>query len=232
MWPTTGCLYGGSQYGSCPLCGLGEFGAEHLIVWRPVVAAAWRQLGDGNGCLITHMRTPRHDDSMVGRLVHQASFLACSLRGPVAGTWQQRTNWLVRACRASPVAPGNEGVDDEDEELDCAEARKNDEGLSTDRWELTNGGCAACSVNHRVRVQRSVRASLQRRASRPGLHDVVRLATIVWLRCMVLSRLVPGRWAAEAGVPGPAWVRGRTAMQNGMWSDVRLVGPRVLACVP
>ena len=34
-----------SGWGSCPLCGRGEKEAEHLVVWCPAVAEAWKTWG-------------------------------------------------------------------------------------------------------------------------------------------------------------------------------------------
>ncbi len=39
-----------SSFGACPLCGLGEFGSENLLVWCPAIALAWWQLSRGQ-CL-------------------------------------------------------------------------------------------------------------------------------------------------------------------------------------
>ena len=36
-----------SEYGACPLCGLGEGGVEHLLLWCLAIAFAWRLLAAG-----------------------------------------------------------------------------------------------------------------------------------------------------------------------------------------
>ena len=36
-----------SHYGACPLCGLGEAGAEHIWQWCTAAAMAWSKCGDG-----------------------------------------------------------------------------------------------------------------------------------------------------------------------------------------
>ena len=42
------CMCERSSYGACPLCAIWQYGVEHIVLWCPAVAYAWRQLvGDG-----------------------------------------------------------------------------------------------------------------------------------------------------------------------------------------
>ena len=50
--------WGPSLYGACPLCGRGEAGAEHLLLWCPAVALAWAVLSGGDGTLASAVATP------------------------------------------------------------------------------------------------------------------------------------------------------------------------------
>ena len=70
------------MWGTCPLCGRGEAGAEHLIIWCPAVVMAWHRMGEGRLSLVQTIRSegaPMHRQA--AELVHQASFLTGSLMG-------------------------------------------------------------------------------------------------------------------------------------------------------
>jgi hypothetical protein len=75
------CHWQASSHGSCPLCGLGEGGAEHLWMWCPAVALAWRRLHPAGRPLIPTLRAPLTDAGRLASFLHQASFLHASLWG-------------------------------------------------------------------------------------------------------------------------------------------------------
>ena len=64
-----------SEYGSCPLCGLGEGGAEHLMLWCPAVALAWCALAPGCGRLLGKVVVGAEGPvDAAAMLIHQARF--------------------------------------------------------------------------------------------------------------------------------------------------------------
>jgi len=104
--PTLG-MYGdlpGSCLRACPLCGTGEMGAEHLVIWCPAVFHAWHLLFPGEAPLMAVLtQAPQAQSTLVqtARFLHQVSYLHSSLaRSPGAmleGT--QASRWIVRAVR-------------------------------------------------------------------------------------------------------------------------------------
>ena len=46
-----------SMWGTCPLCGHGEAGAEHLIIWCPGVAMARHRISGGQMSLVQTVRS-------------------------------------------------------------------------------------------------------------------------------------------------------------------------------
>ena len=63
--------WGLSSFGACALCGCGEAGAEHLLIWCPAVALAWRTLGGRQGRpLASAIAVPGDDDALIARLPH------------------------------------------------------------------------------------------------------------------------------------------------------------------
>ena len=70
-----------NEYGACPLCGLGEGGAEHLLLWCPAIALAWRLLAADCGNLLAEAVSGAAGPADVAALLlHQASFLRLSLQ--------------------------------------------------------------------------------------------------------------------------------------------------------
>ena len=89
-----------SEWGACPLCGLGEGGGEHLVIWCPAVAAAWLELSNSPVALsATLCSREAAQRGCAADLVHQASFLHGSLYGRAAMTWEAASGWLVQAVR-------------------------------------------------------------------------------------------------------------------------------------
>ena len=65
-----------SSWGACPLCGTGEGGGEHLVVWCPAVAAARYELSGADACLgATVASREARGRKEAAELLHQASFL-------------------------------------------------------------------------------------------------------------------------------------------------------------
>jgi len=122
-----------SLYGSCPLCGCGEAGAEHLVLWCPAVARAWQLLGVARGrALAQAICEPDGDDHRAASFIHQASFLHSSLTHRAAMDWRTAAGWLTRACSARRERRWGH-IDDDPEEDD-------DEGNEDWRWTGHDGG--------------------------------------------------------------------------------------------
>ena len=70
---------GGSA--ACPLCGLGEAGAEHLTVFCPAVANAWHNLRQpiGKWHIANLIGRERDDPALALRFMRGVAFLACAL---------------------------------------------------------------------------------------------------------------------------------------------------------
>lgn len=116
-----------SAWAACPLRGRGEARAEHLVVWCPAVSLAAREwMGEGR-TLLSWLRQPPADPEMVTRLIHQASFLNCSLRGQSAMQWPQSARWIMRAC----VAYRPEVCNAEDDERSAGEEDAGDVEMQT-----------------------------------------------------------------------------------------------------
>ena len=64
--------------------------------------------------MVSWLREPSETPERISRVLHQASFLQCSLRGRAHMRWQQAAGWLVRACRA--LRPETQPEEDEMEE--------------------------------------------------------------------------------------------------------------------
>ena len=111
-WPAALGVEVHDGWAPCPLCGRGEAGGDHLVVWCPAVAAAVRGWTAERRTLISLLREPPAQLEAVRRVLHQASLLNCSLRGRAAMRWRQAAGWLVRACRA--YRPATHAEDEED----------------------------------------------------------------------------------------------------------------------
>ena len=96
-----------SAYGCCPLCGLGEASSEHLMIFCPVVEAAWRavrtrQEGPAPPFLAA-CRVGDHDsvDRAACRVVlHQTSYWYASLSiDGAAALWAVNARLLIQSCK-------------------------------------------------------------------------------------------------------------------------------------
>ena len=137
-----------SEYGACPLCGLGEGGAEHLLLWCPAVALAWRFLAAGCESLLAEVVSGADGPvDIAALLLHQASFLQLSLLRRATMQWEAAGRWLVRACgprgyRTWTALDGDDGAgDDDDLDVQGLEAP----GPDFPSWEHSaDQECASC----------------------------------------------------------------------------------------
>ena len=105
-WPGTQAACGSlalpagpGAFPACPLCGLGEAGGEHLLIWCPAVAAAWAAIRPVPLTLLRALTTRGDHASVLGTLLHQTSFLHASLLHRVILQAPQAGARLVRAIR-------------------------------------------------------------------------------------------------------------------------------------
>ena len=105
-----------SRYGQCPLCSLGEAGAEHLLLWCPAVALAWNAWGRlaavapcgpasgasataGQGpSVLEAVRQAHGDVAYLATFLHQVAFLYSTLLGRACLEPERAAAWLIRAC--------------------------------------------------------------------------------------------------------------------------------------
>ena len=103
-----------SGRGSCPLSGRGEKGAEHLVIWCPAAAEAWTRWGGTERKVWQTIRDGGELLAHLAKLLHQASFLNCTMRGATALEWRTAAGWLVRACARYETGRTGEEEDDMD----------------------------------------------------------------------------------------------------------------------
>ena len=88
-------------WGSCPLCGLGEAGAEHLLGWCPAVAAAWHQLHPGARSFTDAVLRPGAEAQTTAHFLHQVCFLYSATMGRAVLSATDAARRLARATAAS-----------------------------------------------------------------------------------------------------------------------------------
>ena len=89
-----------SDYGACPLCGLGEHGSEHLLSWCPAVAVAWETLGGPAHVSLREACAVRDLADKAAPLLHQVAYLATILHGACCMDWREGARRLVRTVQA------------------------------------------------------------------------------------------------------------------------------------
>ncbi len=67
-------------YPTCPLCGNGEAGGEHLALHCTSVQQAWYDLTARSDTLVLALLQPVAPHLIAIKLLHQVSYLHCSLR--------------------------------------------------------------------------------------------------------------------------------------------------------
>jgi len=134
-----------STWGCCPLCGLGEGGGQHLVIWCPAVAAAWAALAPGCGSVAAPLeRAEAPGRGAVGDLLQQASFLHTSLMGKATMTWPAARDWLLRAVRCMGEANRRAGPEEAASQMSDQEAAEEGEELGeAGTWSRLTGSCAS-----------------------------------------------------------------------------------------
>ena len=140
------------------------------------MADAWAKW---SGSDHTVLRTIRGGGDLTGRLarlLHQASFLTCTVRNRTALGWRAAAGWLVRACSTYETGR-NRSVDDADMGIpdwdsggleNCVEIGASECMVPT--WTTKcNGECERCAA---ARIPRRLRGSAlpnhKRHVARPG----------------------------------------------------------------
>ena len=100
-WQSLSWLHETSVFGACPLCGYGEFGNEHLLLWCPAVRGAWSRLDHpaGLGLIAALSSVAAAPPAHTGTFLHQVGFLAATLAGSATLEWPRAAALLVRATR-------------------------------------------------------------------------------------------------------------------------------------
>ena len=84
----------------CPLCGFGELGSEHLLLWCPAVSLACQELGriHGAASAISLLGIEGAEvKRKVAALFHQVTFLALAAQTRVTFHYRAAANWINRA---------------------------------------------------------------------------------------------------------------------------------------
>ena len=101
-----------SPYSACPLCGLGEAGAEHLTSWCPVAAEAWSiWAGPSAPPLLQALLKPEGLEDRLAPMLHQLAYHHSSLLGRAEWPPSRAAARIVQACACSAVS-----VPEEEEE--------------------------------------------------------------------------------------------------------------------
>ena len=125
-----------SHFGPCPLCGLGEAGAEHIWQWCSAAHVAWASCGDGSSWR----------DALAGRcndrlrltiVASQVIFLYTSLVGRACMNPDDSTRRIVAAIRAIVAT---EDIPIGDDENDVGEHLQ----VDADTWALSSE-CMRCN---------------------------------------------------------------------------------------
>ena len=227
VWPD-------SMWGTCPLCGRGEAGAEHLIIWCPGVGMAWHRMSGGRLSLVQTIRSEGAPmRRQAAELVHQASFLHGSLLGRTGLEWKQSGHWLLRATQAMlrrrPLAfdPAADQVEEEENPDACIP------GIAAGGVAVWRSGpvddCAGCTLAARpagVRGDNRHRAAGNPRRDPPSVAARTRAVatrttdTGALLACLH-GREARGLWPLGGGIRWPAPRTVAAAGANAVWRTER-----------
>ena len=168
-----------SPYCSCPLCGAGELGGEHLLMWCPSVAGAWRillarSLASMESSHGWHLLPVFLSDSAArtcpsalraaAGLIHQAAYLAGCTGDATPLSVTTASLRLVRmTCSLTRMHPDLGHATD----APPVDQRPSVEE-SIDPWDVETS-CAACPCTPSVRLSASVASLAGRRLHRPPL---------------------------------------------------------------
>ena len=201
------------RWGCCPLCGLGEAGAEHLLGWCPAVAAAWYQLYPSGRSLTDTVLQPRADARLVAHFLHQVCFLHSATMGRAVLSAPDAALRIARATAASTTD------DPDDSALDSSltpgrpapttaaweEVRRR---TTYAAWTTRPPQCPSCTLSPPPRrtvlaTAADVRRSAQLGAHHPELRAAAAASCPPGTRLAVLwADTQPAAWC----VPGEGWM--------------------------
>ena len=202
----------GSAYGTCPLCGAGEAGAEHLQTWCPAAALAWRRWAPDERTL---------EEAIVGAgpgrrlavFVHQLAYLHSALLGRAALAAEAAAGRLLRACAMTSAAGlaadgGDEGGVEGGGDEDWAWEGGLDPTLRLAAWGQDGPLCACCGAGGGRAA--ALAASAQPAATMRGLHGGGAMARWPVATNGARAGDVLARLRAEASIagwllPGAGW---------------------------
>ena len=126
-----------SHFGSCPLCGLGEAGAEHVWQWCCAAHLAWHRCGDGSSWR-NALAGRCNDRARLTLVASQVVFLYTSLLDRTALPPEESARRIVAATLA---------VDGNHEEQPYGGGHRDENGsppIDTDTWAIASG-CGRCN---------------------------------------------------------------------------------------
>ncbi len=200
-------------WGPCPLCGLGEAGAEHLMGWCPAVAAAWYQLRPHARSYTDTLLLPGPDATFTAQFTHQVVFLYSSTMGRAILSPTDAARRLARAA----TSPMSDDLPYEDVE-DCpwaaralpssAEWEEIRRRTPYAAWTTRPPSCPQCDIS--VPAATTLRASCidARRSAQMGLTGPERRVVLA-VPCSpdtCLAALWADAQPAAWCVPGEGWI--------------------------
>ena len=133
-------------YQACPLCGQGEAGAEHLLLWCLAVVLAWRAWAGADARpVLAAALEPRGMEPLLAPFLHQLSFLHCSLLGHAVLDAESAAGRLHRDCARGRPSGDEEQDEEEDDGGEASAAAE----LHVWAREPVDAECAQC-VGHVV----------------------------------------------------------------------------------
>ena len=205
-----------SRFGACPLCGLGEAGAEHLWMWCPAVAMAWDAAAVSDTTMRDALLRPSEHAGPVAAFVSQVVFLytAALNRDPL--TPDEAAKRIGRALRALATA-GDVPYYEVDGPEQMAQPRPRDDVAV---WAQQRHACDTCGRRVEARLLSSARPAASVRA--PTRSDHLRRTTVTE------GELRAGQVVAvlNATSTPAAWL----VAGNGWWPPPRVVSRAQATC--